>query len=304
MTVPERNDVPAILREAEMPLARIFVGLDGSTASFDALRWARGLAHAAGADVTAVHAFMPPPAETPSAEFDRLRGEAEARLIAWCANGNTAAPVPSVFIDGEPDELLGFAAQSADLLVVGTRGAGGFAHLHLGSVAHHLAHRTSVPLGIVPTNAAGDGVARIVVGVDGSAGSAAAVTFCARLAPSLGAKVVAVYAFEPFAEWLPENDPESWYRAAEEDVHKWVAPIEAVGVPVRVDVQRDIHPVGALQRAIEAEPDTLAVVGARGLGGFTGLRLGRVPTQLVHHTEAVVVMVPPARSQRMILEEN
>lgn len=287
-----------------MPLFRMCVGVDGSTASFDALRWARGFAHTAGAAVTAVHAFMPPPAETPAAEFDRLRCEAEAWLIAWCANVNNAAPVSSALIDGEPDELLSFAAKSADLLVVGTRGAGGFAHLHLGSVAHHFAHRTSVPLAIVPTNAADDGVARIVVGVDGSPGSAAAVTFCATLAPSLGAKVVAVYAFEPLIEWLPENDPESWFRAAEEDVHKWVAPIEAVGVPVRADVQRDIHPVGALQRAIEAEPNTLAVVGARGLGGFTGLRLGRVPTQLVHHTEAVVVMVPPAHSQRMIMEDN
>jgi nucleotide-binding universal stress UspA family protein len=61
---------------------------------------------------------------------------------------------------------------------------------------------------------------------------------------------------------------------------------------VQVDIRRDIHPVGALQGAIEAEPNTLAVVGARGLGGFTGLRLGRVPIQLVHHTEAVIVMVP------------
>jgi len=138
---------------------------------------------------------------------------------------------------------------------------------------------------------------RIVVGVDGSAGSAAAVAFCATAAPLLGSTVVAVYAFEPFAEWVPENDPQSWRRSAEADVRRWVAPIEAVGVPVRLDVQRDIHPVGALRRAVSASPNTLAVVGARGLGGFTGMRLGRVPIQLVHHSDAVVVMVPttPAR---------
>lgn len=287
-----------------VPLERILVGLDGSKASGDALRWAGGLGRAAGADVTAVHAFMPPPAETPSAEFDRLRAEAEERLLAWSAQVDSVAPVPSLLVDGEPEELLRLAAKTADLLVVGTRGAGGFAHLHLGSVAHHLAHRASVPLAIVPTTAATDAVNRIVVGVDGSPGSAAAVTFCARLAPSLDAKVVAVYAFEPFLEWVPSYDPESWYRTAEADAYKWVAPIEAAGVPVQVDVQRDIHPVGALQRAVEAEPNTLAVVGARGLGGFTGLRLGRVPIQLVHHTRAVVVMVPTAAHPGPILEAD
>jgi nucleotide-binding universal stress UspA family protein len=120
----------------------------------------------------------------------------------------------------------------------------------------------------------------------------------------LGAKVVAVYAFEPLAEWLPEKDPRSWYRTAEADVRRWVAPIVSTGVPVQVDVRRDIHPVGALQGVIEAEPNTLAVVGARGLGGFAGLRLGRVPIQLVHHTEAVVVMVPTTGPDTMISEEN
>ena len=48
----------------------------------------------------------------------------------------------------------------------------------------------------------------------------------------------------------------------------------------------------ALCRAIDAEPDTLAIVGTRGLGGITGMRLGRIPIQLVHHTGAAVVMVP------------
>ena len=213
------SPTPAVLR-----MERILVGLDGSTASLDALRWTGKLAHAAGVEITAVHAFTPPPRDTPSADDDRLRQEAQERLAAWCAKVDTEVPVSSLVVDGEPDDLLGLAAESADLLVVGTRGAGGFAHLHLGSVAHHLAHRSSVPLAIVPTAAAGDQVARIVVGVDGSAGSAAAVAFCATLAPLLSSTVVAVYAFEPFAEWVPENDPQSWRRTAEADVRKWVAP--------------------------------------------------------------------------------
>jgi nucleotide-binding universal stress UspA family protein len=277
------------------PVRRIMVGVDGSAASLDALRWAVRLAETAGGEVTAVNAFTPIETGISEKRFKVLRGEAEQRLAGWCAAATSPGTVDSLLVDGDPDALL-TAAQDADLLVVGTRGAGGFAHLHLGSVAHHLAHHTLVPLAIIPTSAAGHPVKRIVVGVDGSAGSAAAVAFCATLAPRLTATVVAVYANEPIVEWVPETDPRSWRRSAEAEVRRWVAPIENSGVPVAVQVDRDIHPIAALCRAIEAEPDTLAVVGTRGLGGITGLRLGRIPIQLVHHTGAAVVMVPQCPS--------
>jgi nucleotide-binding universal stress UspA family protein len=293
----------ALGRVTRASLQRVVVGLDGSAASLDALRWAVALADTAGAEVTAAHAFMPPPAEGPFADYDVRRAEARRRLIDWSATLDSAGAIDTLVVDGHPDALLSTAAQGADLLVVGTRGAGGFAQLHLGSVAHHLAHRTPVPLAIVPTSAASERVARIVVGVDGSAGSAAAVAFCATLAPLVAASVVAVFAFEPFVAWVPETDPRSWHRGAEASVRDWVAPIEAAGVHVEVDVDRDIHPVAALCRAIQAEPDTLAVVGARGVGGFSGLRLGRVPVQLVHHAGAAVVMVPTWPHPRRLAEK-
>lgn len=271
---------------------RIMVGVDGSGASLDALRWAVRLADTAGGEVTAVNAFAPATSELSPDYAKVLRVEAEHRLAAWCAVATSPGSVDSLLVDGDPNALLDTAAQNADLLVVGTRGAGGFAHLHLGSVAHHLAHHTEVPLAIVPTSAAGHRVKRLVVGVDGSAGSAAAVMFCAALARSLAAPVVAVHANEPSAECISEYGAKSWFRSAEAEIRQWVAPIEDNGVTVTIDVDRDIHPIAALCRAIEAEPDTLAVVGTRGLGGISGMRLGRVPIQLVHHTGAAVLMVP------------
>lgn len=273
-------------------LRRIVAGVDGSPASLDALRWALELAHAVGGTVTAVYAFTPDYTGMTEAHYQVLRAEAEQRLASWCEGAVGPGSVESLLVEGDPDTLLTVAGRMADLLVVGTRGAGGFAHLHLGSVAHHLAHHTRVPLAIVPTSAVGHPVKRIVVGVDGSGGSAAAVNFCATVAPLLGASVVAVYAFEPIIEWVPETDPRSWRRFAEAEVRRWVTPIEVSGVPVAVNVDRDIHPIAALCRAIDVEPGTLAVVGTRGLGGITGMRLGRVPIQLVHHTGAAVVMVP------------
>ena len=281
-----------------MPLQRIVVGVDGSAASLGALRWAERLADAADASITAAYAAMSLPADAPHvgypAGYELLWGEAEHRLSTWLEKAEGDVGLSSLVVDGDLDALLSVADQPGDLLVVGTRGSGGFAHLHAGGAAHRLARRVSVPLAIVPAHAAADPVARIVVGVDGSGGSAAAVSFCATLAPLLGARVVAVYAFEPFVEWVPENDPRSWHHAAVESVRRWVAPIEAAGAAVEVKVERDIHPVGALRRAIDAEPHTLAVVGARGLGRYIGRRLGRVVIQLVHHSNVAVVMVPMA----------
>src|ERR1044071_7511730 len=186
------------------PVKRILVGVDGSAASLDALRWAVRLAGAVDSDVTAVNAFVPDTSELSRDYAEVLRAEAERRLADWCAAGTGGGSVDSLLVEGDPNALLDAAAKGADLLVVGTRGAGGFAHLHLGSVAHHLAHHTEVPLAIVPTTAADDHVKRIVVGVDGSPGSAAAVRFCAALAPLLAVTVVAVSADEPFADWASQ----------------------------------------------------------------------------------------------------
>jgi hypothetical protein len=53
-----------------------------------------------------------------------------------------------------------------------------------------------------------------VIGVDGSAGSLEAVQFTAHLLDGLDASVTAVVAQEPFAEWVPATDPQSWRRTA------------------------------------------------------------------------------------------
>jgi hypothetical protein len=55
---------------------------------------------------------------------------------------------------------------------------------------------------------------------------------------------------EPRAEWVPATDPGSWHHYAETQVRDLVTPIEGAGVRVVFDVDRDIHPVDALCRAI------------------------------------------------------
>ncbi|MGH9031349.1 MAG: universal stress protein [Acidimicrobiia bacterium] len=277
-------------------MKRILVGVDGSDSAAAALAWAGRLARLVEGEVVVVNAFQPDQAEVSPERYEESWREAEHRLEGeWSAPLDaTGAHHRSLLVAGRPDRLLEVAEhEDADLVVVGPLGLGAFARLHLGSVAHHLAHHTRRPLAIVPERGAQAGIERIVVGVDGSEGSDAAVRWCADVASAVNAEVVAVYAFEPLVEWVAESDPRSWRQAAERMVTtEWVAPLRAAGVSVRTRIIEDIHPVAALAGAIEDEDAGLAVVGTRGRGGFGGLRVGRLPIQLVHHTHKPVVLVP------------
>lgn len=279
-------------------MERILVGVDGSPAADDALGWSADIAGRAGLELVAVRVFVPPQAELPPDEDARLHERQRDELDEWCASlpAGTAQPRTLLVGAAPPDGLLAAAReQEADMIVVGGRGTGGFLHLHLGSVAHHLTHHTTVPLAIVPRSGAAP-VEHVVVGVDGSPGSLAAAELCAELAAHLHVPATAVHASEPFAEWRPENDPRGWRHQAETDARSWAAAIEKSGVPLDVEVDRDIHPVAAIARALDRQPGSIAAVGTRGLGGFSGLRLGRVPLQLVHNTGAAVILVPPRPS--------
>src|SRR5680860_440126 len=72
---------------------RILVGLDGSAASLDALRWTVALADAAAADFTAVYAFTPSYAEVSLDQYEVLRAQAEQRLIGWSADSASRSTV-------------------------------------------------------------------------------------------------------------------------------------------------------------------------------------------------------------------
>lgn len=117
------------------------------------------------------------------------------------------------------------------------------------------------------------------------------------MAPALGAHVAAVFAFEPLVEWVPEEDPKGWRRAAEREVASWIEPLRDVGTSVDVVVVEGFHPVTAIADTARERAAQLVVVGTHGLGGFTRMRLGGVAVQLVHHAGLPVVLVPRTSDQ-------
>ncbi len=278
-------------------MQRVLVGTDGSASGGAAVRWATDLASATGAELVVARAWTPDEAELPHEHLEELRREARRVLDEeWCDDVRQRdQPYRPVLLEGDPrHELLeGARRQQADLLVVGARGTGSHPHaLHLGSVAHHLAHHTMLPLALVPASARRSSPQRILVGVDESPGSAEAVLWCREVASALGAEVIAVHAELPLAEWVPHTDPDSWYQHALEHCATWVAPLRDAGIPTEIDVVEH-EPVAGLTDAGVRNQAGLLVVGTRGTGGITGLRLGSTALKVLHHSGLPVVLVPP-----------
>ncbi|MGB5759886.1 MAG: universal stress protein [Acidimicrobiales bacterium] len=278
-------------------MQRFVVGVDESAAAAAALRWAGGLAATAGAEIVAVNAFPNPWAEMRPEDQERLIDDRQQLLAGeWTRPAtDAAASVRTTLRQGDPrDVLLTVAeAEEADLVVLGrTGGGGGPGFLHLGSVVEHAAHHLGRPLAVIPSTASGP-IERIILGVDGSADSLVAVNWCAELARVTEATVVAVSVWEPYIEWTPSSSAANWRRDLELRIAEWVTPISEAGVTVEYVAQRDLHPCDGLLGVASARAGDVLVLGARGAGGFLGLRVGGVAMKVLHRASMPVVLVPP-----------
>ncbi len=137
---------------------RIVAGVDGSPSSVSALRWAVRQAALTGATVDAVIAWHYPvtggyglaPMITAGA-FD-FREDSEkvlADAISAAVDPASDVPVRPVAVEGNPAQVLLEASRGADLLVVGSRGHGGFTEALLGSVSQHCVHYAQCPVVVI-----------------------------------------------------------------------------------------------------------------------------------------------------------
>ncbi|MEO5665451.1 MAG: universal stress protein [Nocardioides sp.] len=186
------------------------------------------------------------------------------------------------------------AAQQASMLVVGSHGHGRIAEVLIGSVSQHVATHAAGPV-VVVREPAQPSAARIVVGIDGSGGSEAALEFACRRAELTGEIVVAVHAWNVGRVLLDRRGELS------PDLGPTIVDRELL-LSESVAGVRDEHPDVILQlEAIPVAPGqalvdesataSLIVTGSHGRGAFTGMLLGSVSHEVLCRAECPVAIV-------------
>jgi len=140
------------------PISRIVLGLDGSKESMGARDWCADLAMVTKASVAVVVVQDPGRGWRPKGSVEEWRRNAEQRLDDWL-EPLTAAGIETdqvLLTDTHPADglLSASSAHDGDVLVIGTKGAGGIAGVRVGGVAMKVLHKASVPLVLVPPLAA------------------------------------------------------------------------------------------------------------------------------------------------------
>ncbi|MFD7307891.1 universal stress protein [Promicromonospora sp. NPDC059942] len=293
----------------------VLVGVDGSDSATEAVRWAAREAARRGAPLVLVSVWTPVPPGVPHAA---MLGSYEDALIAqgtqWLDDAAAAAareapdvPVTTrLAIGSVAGQLVGRSA-TAGLVVLGSRGLGGFTGLLVGSIAVAVATHGHCPVVVVRgQGAASAQEGPVVVGVDGSPTSREAIRFAFDAAALRGAPLVAVHAWRDApapALGRRESPGQAVQDQAVQDqdvqehgaqaLGRWLADARADHPDVRVE--RVVAPDGPTAALLDrAQGAQLVVVGSRGRGGFRGLLLGSTSQALIYHAPCPVAVVPPA----------
>lgn len=287
----------------------VVVGVDGSEPSLIAVELAAREAALRGVGLRLVHAFGWPSGHVPPRVppwtgasagvrelIDGTLADAERRARALAPHMEISREV----VVGEPVMVLELETRTASLAIVGSRGMSRFGSLLLGSTAAHLAAHARCPVMVVRGRPRTGGP--VLLAVDGSPRSAAAVEFAFAHAALHGTGVEALHAWHTHTERVYEAPGDPPFVTYDEDrLHDEEERLlaEALGgLRERypdVEVRRRLVRGRVRHTLIEASADAgLVVVGARGRGGFTGLLLGSVSQAVLHHAHCPVAVVRAA----------
>ena len=140
-------------------MGKIAVGVDGSECAKEALTWALDEAALRGAAVIAVHAYQIPMVvptagglaySLPDIDFESEARQLLDNVIKEVTGGAENVTIERRVVERGAAEALIRASGAADLLVVGSRGLGGFRGLLLGSVGHQCVQHAHCPVVVIP----------------------------------------------------------------------------------------------------------------------------------------------------------
>ena len=302
----------------------VLVGVDGSPPSLAALDWAGAYATIHGLGLHLVCAYS-----IPSFTAAALDGGYAALDDSAIAEGARAvldealervAPLglrtTSAVATGDAAAVLVELSREAAVVVVGTRGRGGFAERLLGTVSSALPAHAHCPTVVVPyrrhdrTGAGAEAVPvdaddaaagslpvrRIVVGVDGSEAAEVALGRAIAEAEAWQAELTALAAVPigtttSYLAWQPSAVD---HEAVLHDVGAGLDVVvdRALAEHPQLQVRRHVLDGTAAQLLTEFSTTVdLVVVGSRGRGGFAGLLLGSTSQAVLHHASCPVMVV-------------
>jgi nucleotide-binding universal stress UspA family protein len=291
----------------------VVVGLDGSSSARAAFAHAAWEAHRRGVPLRLVHAhsdpvYVPPGAYVMDSVAERYAlASGRAVLAELELKAHMAYPhltVTASMVPGSAAGALVEESHDATLVVVGSRGLGGFEGLLLGSVGTQLAAHSRAPVIVIrPAGEPGHlGVGPphlpVVVGVDGVPESEAALAFAFDEASARGVPLVALYAWWmlPVANLGPTNRWHYDLLEAEEEAHRLLSEAAAgwrakyPEVEMQLVAAHSLNPTVALLEA--GRNAGLLVVSRHGGNTLTRLLAGSVGDSVVRQAACPVAVVP------------
>ncbi|GAA12115.1 universal stress protein [Gordonia alkanivorans] len=285
--------------------APIVVGVDGSDCALMAVRWAAAAASRENRPLLVLSAvgifpgaYAPTAMMTSDVVVEAMQSDARRAVEAGTAVAKETAPdvpVDGTVVGGSPVLALRHASAQAHSLVVGRRGVGGVRGLLLGSVSNDAAIHAECPVIVVggPSPTAGP----VVVGVDGSPTSTAAIGHAFRQADLLQTSLLAVHTFGGFSGTAFYGDQHQIIRQLRDEAEELLGE-QLAGYPedypdVKIERRVEIgSPADALVDA--AETAQLVVVGTRGRGGIRGLLLGSTSRAVLQVAQCPVMVTHTA----------
>lgn len=286
----------------------IIVGVDGSSASDAAVCWATRDAALRHIPLNIVHVVNPVTttwSEIPLPGGVAMWQESEGRMVLEdavkiaekTAKNDRSITITSEMIFWSTVPKLVELSKQAQMLVVGNHGRGKLTRGSLGSVSSSLLQLANCPVAVIRDDESLTPhveQAPVLVGIDGSAVSEAAMTVAFEEASHRGVDLLAVHAWSdvevfelPGLDWRTLKAEEE--RSLAERLAGWQEQYPDVTVHRLLICDRPAHMLTEKSKTAQ-----LLVVGSHGRGGFSGTLLGSVSNAVVQSVRAPVIVVRPS----------